>query len=177
MTKQYYSKQELFTLRNRIPITRLIESLKMPVRTSDGYFRFSCPKCGKHKTAVNPKTNLARCFCCNKNYNPIDLVIAVKGMSFTQSVSYLKPFLNEPEKARSSSISSSVKTTSSSLVPLKSIIESMNLQTNSRQKTLHLSPPPDKIIETLAQRIDNLEQQIANIANKLCEIEQHIQKS
>ena len=78
-------------LRNEIPITLVIaEFLKLPTKVSEGYFRFLCPLCTEFITATNPKTNLARCFLCEKNFNPIDMVMVVKKISFSKAVDYLK---------------------------------------------------------------------------------------
>ena len=78
-------------LRNDIPITMVIKKfLKLPTKVSDGYFRFLCPLCTEFITATNPKTNLARCFLCKKNFNPIDMVMVAKQVSFIKAVDYLK---------------------------------------------------------------------------------------
>jgi len=88
--KQRYSKAELRKLRNDIPIDRVIaDILNQPNKVSEGYFRFPCPVCSEFTTAINPKTNLARCFSCRKNFNPIDMIMAVKTYSFVQAVDYL----------------------------------------------------------------------------------------
>lgn len=80
----------LRALRNQIPITILIEKfLKLPTKVSEGYMRFLCPLCSEFITATNPKTNLARCFRCEKNFNPIDMVMVVKQVSFRSAVDYL----------------------------------------------------------------------------------------
>ena len=85
-----YSKNLLRKLRNDIPIEILIaDVLEMPNKISEGYFRFLCPDCSEFNTAINPKTNLARCFRCERNFNPIDMVIVVKSYSFTQAVDWL----------------------------------------------------------------------------------------
>jgi DNA primase len=82
-----YSKEKLHRLRNEVPISRLIsEFLDIPCKVSEGYFRFLCPLCGEFQTATNPKTNLARCFRCQKNFNPIDMVMAVKSCNFREAV-------------------------------------------------------------------------------------------
>ncbi|MCK8601145.1 hypothetical protein [Desulfoferrobacter suflitae] len=47
-------------------------------------FRF--PLCSEFQTATNPKTNLARCFRCQKNFNPIDIVMAVNCCNFREAV-------------------------------------------------------------------------------------------
>ena len=89
--KRRFSAQELFELRNAVPVDALIESvLNIPVKQSDGVFRFLCPVCNEFQTATNLSTNLARCFRCERNFNPIDLVMIVKGVGFVESVNYLK---------------------------------------------------------------------------------------
>ena len=86
-----FSAQELYNVRNHIPVSALIETvLNMPTRTTEGVFRFLCPVCGEFNTAVNFKTNLARCFSCEKNFNTIDLVIIAEKMNFVKAVRFLK---------------------------------------------------------------------------------------
>ncbi len=93
--KRHFSSQELFMLRNHIPIDTLIEKhLKLPSKFSEGFFRFLCPLCNEFQTATNPKTNLARCFRCERNFNPIDMVMIYKGLKFVDGVKYLKAILN-----------------------------------------------------------------------------------
>ena len=85
-----YSKEFLRVLRNEIPIAILIaDLLNLENKVSEGYFRFLCPICSGFNTATNQKTNLARCFRCEKNFNPIDMVIQVKRLSFIDAVEYL----------------------------------------------------------------------------------------
>jgi len=82
-----FTGNELFKLRNQIPVEMVIdEQLRIPSKFSEGYFRFLCPICNEFQTATNPKTNLARCFRCERNFNPIDLVMIVKGFGFVESV-------------------------------------------------------------------------------------------
>lgn len=89
--KKKFSSRELFELRNNIPVDMLIrDHLQIPSKIREGYFRFLCPLCNEFQTAVNPTTNLARCFRCEKNFNSIDLVIKIKGYGFTDSVLFLK---------------------------------------------------------------------------------------
>ncbi len=91
--KRRFTGNELFKLRNLIPMKLLIKQLNIPSKTSEGYFRFLCPVCNEFQTATNPKTNLARCFRCEKNFNPIDLVMVVKGFRFIETVQYLNTLL------------------------------------------------------------------------------------
>ena len=90
------SKPYLRDMRNRIEIIPLIaEALELIYKTHDGRFRFMCPLCHDFDTAVNLDTNLARCFRCQRNFNPIDMVMTVKRYSFMQAVQYLQPILNQ----------------------------------------------------------------------------------
>ena len=78
-------------MRNQINIQILIEkNLNIPSRVIKGCFRFLCPLCNGFDTAVNPKTNLARCFSCEKNFNTIDLVMVVRQINFVDSVRFLQ---------------------------------------------------------------------------------------
>ncbi len=89
--RKRFSAAELFSLRNDIPIDVLISSyLKVPSKISEGIFRFVCPLCGESLTGTNLKTNLARCFRCEKNFNTIDMVMIVLSFDFIDSVSFLQ---------------------------------------------------------------------------------------
>ncbi len=86
-----YSKELLRELRNDIPIAWLIaEGLELPSKISEGYFRFLCPRCREFNTATNSRTNLARCFRCNENFNPIDIVMIARRANFTEAVQFLR---------------------------------------------------------------------------------------
>lgn len=91
MTKRCFSSSQLYALRNEINVQMLIEkTLLIPSRMTEGCFRFLCPLCRAFDTAVNPKTNLARCFRCKKNFNTIDLVMLIRQANFVQSVKFLQ---------------------------------------------------------------------------------------
>jgi len=80
--KRRFSAQELFEPGNTVPVDALIENvLNIPVKQSDGLFRFLCPVCNEFQTA----TNLARCFRC---------VMIAKRVGFVESVNYLKRLLS-----------------------------------------------------------------------------------
>ena len=82
-------------IRNRVKLAPLItDVLRLLVKTSEGHLRFLCPLCGDFHTAVNPKTNLGRCFSCRKNFNPIDMVMLVRKVSFVKAVRFLEEYLN-----------------------------------------------------------------------------------
>jgi len=95
MTKGYFPSDFLRMLRNQVPIDTVITSfLNMETRNTHNLFRFRCPLCGKFHTAVNPKTNLARCFDCKKNFNPIDMVMIATKSSFVEAVEFLEDNIN-----------------------------------------------------------------------------------
>lgn len=88
------SREHLHHLRNNVPINHLIKaSLDLPSKHREGFLRFLCPLCSEFNTATNPKTNLARCFRCRKNFNPIDLVMLVNRCSFLNAVAFLSTLL------------------------------------------------------------------------------------
>jgi DNA primase len=87
---RHFSDLQLYQVRNHIPIRHVIETLlAIPSETVEGVFRFRCPLCAGQHTAVNPKTNLSRCFHCGRNFNAIDLCMLVRHMTFVESVKFL----------------------------------------------------------------------------------------
>jgi DNA primase len=91
--RRRYSDKFLRRLRNDIPIHSVIQALSIPHKYRDGYFRFLCPVCEFTHTGINPEANLARCFRCERNFNPIELVMAAESADFVLAVSYLIPML------------------------------------------------------------------------------------
>ena len=93
MTTKRLSSQELYKLRNDIPVDALIKNaLDIPWRNTQGCFRFLCPRCNEFNTSVKPATNLARCFRCDKNFNTIDLVMLITQSDFVKSIRFLKDY-------------------------------------------------------------------------------------
>jgi hypothetical protein len=86
----YYPPPLLRRLRNEIPIDSVIlHMLNLEVKSAHNLLRFRCPLCTKFHTATNHQTNLARCFDCQKNFNPIDLIMTVDNCSFIDAVEFL----------------------------------------------------------------------------------------
>ena len=91
------TKPLLRLLRNEIDIALFLHrGLDIECRIAEGRLRFLCPICQGFNTATNPKTNLARCFACARNFNPIDIVLAVRGGSFLDAVAFLRPYISDP---------------------------------------------------------------------------------
>jgi DNA primase len=94
-----YNRRHLRRLRNEVPLPKVFRILDWPHKKRDGYVRFLCPHCQEFNTAVNPRTNLGRCFRCERNFNPIDFVIEVRGDDFADAVTCLSAML--PRSPRS----------------------------------------------------------------------------
>jgi len=95
-----YTDDFLSKLRNQVNIDRVIDLLMLDTRQGKDRRRFRCPLCDRFHTATNPKTNLGRCFECQKNFNPIDLVMAATAYDFIETVEFLKKhFLSRPTES------------------------------------------------------------------------------
>ena len=84
-------------LRNDLPMAATIARLGRegpPCKMSEGYFRFVCFGCGEMRATVNPRNNLAHCFCCKKNLNNIDLLRELD-YDFVSAVKLLQRWLQE----------------------------------------------------------------------------------
>jgi DNA primase len=92
-----YTDGFLRRLRNEIDIDQVINRLELERRSGKKHLRFRCPVCHGFHTATNPKTNLARCFDCRRNYNPIDLVMTVTARSFVETVEFLKNHITDSQ--------------------------------------------------------------------------------
>ena len=93
---KHYTADFLRMLRNQIPIDEVItDLLNLKIRNVNAILRFRCPLCGNFHTATKHETNLARCFDCQKNFNPIDLVMTVQKCSFVDAVELLKHSIDQ----------------------------------------------------------------------------------
>jgi len=89
MTK-FFTRQHLYMLRNNIPLADVLSILGWPHKTRDGRVCFVCPQCSESLTAINQRTNLGRCFRCETNFNPIDLVMLINECDFVAAVHFLQ---------------------------------------------------------------------------------------
>jgi len=87
------SRQRMRRLRNEVSIDQVLSALDVPTKVRDGHVRFLCPICREFNTATNPRTNLGRCFRCEKNFNPIDLAMVVDNGTFLDAVAYVSELL------------------------------------------------------------------------------------
>jgi hypothetical protein len=103
-----FAAEFLRRIRNDLPMPITIAALGRegpPFKISEGYYRFVCPRCGEQRATVNPRNNLAHCFCCAKNLNNIDLLIAL-GYDFRSAVTLLERWLYQHEAKKKSPLKS-----------------------------------------------------------------------
>ena len=106
-----FSPELLRRIRNDLPMPIMIATLGRkgpPSKWSEGYFRFLCPGCGEMRATINPRKNLAHCFCCQKNFNNIDLLIQL-GYEFRSAVLILEAWLNQHDARQRDTSSPSVR--------------------------------------------------------------------
>lgn len=152
MTRRF-SAQELAFLRNNIPIKRVIETmLSVATGNNNGAPTFNCPACHSANTSINAKHNLARCFDCRQNFNPIEFVMHQRHTSFVDSVKCLKRHYREPlpEKA------SSCQNPSAQPINIADVLSGM---LPSLMKKTTANPP----IETLTKRVSDLELRVEQL--------------
>lgn len=87
---KFFTRHELYKLRNSIPLADVLSILKWPHKMRDGRVCFVCPQCSESLTAINQRTNLGRCFRCEINFNPIDLVMLINDYDFVAAVHFLQ---------------------------------------------------------------------------------------
>lgn len=87
------TRERLWRLRNELLVHSVFDFLGIETKTRDGHLRFLCPLCRDFHTATNPKTNLARCFRCRRNFNTINLVMIVEHARFVDAVRSLESLL------------------------------------------------------------------------------------
>lgn len=85
-----FAPEELRFLRNQIPLHHLMQAFRIHIKLSEGYWRFLCPTCRDMNTAINPRTNLGRCFRCQKNFNTIDITMLDRRLCFVQAILLLR---------------------------------------------------------------------------------------
>jgi len=82
-------RELLWRLRNDVAVTDVIDALGVPTTMRGTRRTFRCPQCEHFRTSVNDRANLARCFRCERNFNPIDRVMSERRWSFLDAVTYL----------------------------------------------------------------------------------------
>ena len=163
MSTKRFSREELYSLRNHIPIAMVIKNaLDIPCRNTEGAFRFLCPLCNEFNTAVNPETNLARCFRCEKNFNTIDLVMVITQSDFVHSIRLLKEYQQKNNPKQIQPIKPNAKVSVNGLEHIGNVL-----------KTILPSKPitgPGGSGENVSDRLLALEHKLERLAQRIEEI-------
>ena len=148
-------------MRNDIPIDKVIkDALDIPWRDTEGCFRFLCPLCNEFNTAVNPATNLARCFYCERNFNAIDLVMLINQSDFVNSIRFLKKYQKDKQIQQ---IKPDLKVRGDSPSHIGNVLKSFVMPPTS-------SCPSSGSDENLFERVLALEQKLDRLAQHIEEI-------
>jgi len=156
----------------------VIENLGLSKQSVAEAFRFQCPLCHSSDTNLNPATNLARCFECRKNFNPIDMVMAARGVTFIDAVALLEPLLESiPKNEHSHPVSVLTLTPKAvaknqrepfpTLVPLGAIIKTLPIL---EQKPTSTPPIIHMDRKSLLIRLQDLERQAHELSLQVTEI-------
>ena len=100
---RYFSDALLRRLRNDVRLPLVMQELGWPHKRRGEQVVFLCPRCHEYHSAVNPRTNLGRCFYCETNFNPIDFTMIVRECDFVSAAKYLIGLL-PPERGSASAI-------------------------------------------------------------------------
>ena len=84
------TSEELRRLRNDVPVEVVVGELRIERRARGRRRDFRCPACNGFHGAIHTRQNLTRYFRCERNFNPIDLVMAVRQTSFLDAVRELR---------------------------------------------------------------------------------------
>ena len=166
-----YTRQQLYALRNHIPIDRVIEALAIPWSVHDGHYRFSCPVCNEFNTGIYTKKNLARCFNCKKSHNTIDLVIKVKGTSFVESLVYLENLKTNMLTAVHRAEYLEKETGQNELVHIGDIFKSIIPSSSNKASPAPFQKHENQSISDLEKRVCDLEKCIKSLTEKITLIE------
>ena len=160
MTRRF-SPRELTFLRNRVPITRVIKTLlQLPTRSTNGKLSFACPLCSGFDTSVNAAHNLARCFDCRQNFNPIELVMNQLQIGFVDSVKWLKKRTQTPSAHDNTQ---AAERTNAQPTAIGDILADM-MPTLAHSKLG--APPP----QSITQRLSDLEHRVRHLYRVIDEL-------
>jgi hypothetical protein len=177
MGKKKFSSDELYVLRNDIPVAVLIENgLNIPTHRRDGRFCYLCPTCKEFNTAVSSRANQARCYTCDKLFNTIDLVMEERQWGFVDSVRFLRKYYanmpqgyEQPERSGQKQASHCPEHIGNILTGVMSAVSSVANKPSSHNTDNQKSTNPkgprasnDRIL-ALEQKLESLSRQVEKI--------------
>ena len=158
---QRFSAAELRFLRNRIPIKKVVETLpRLQSQEKNGNLSFACPICGGFETSINTPHNLARCFPCRQNFNPIELVMHHLNIGFVDSIKWLKNHIPPTPAYPQTSTTNANNVQHTAIGDIISDIISLPHMKTDMQR-----------LESIIDRITRLEHQVRNLYSVLTELQ------
>ena len=158
---QRFSAAELRFLRNRIPIKKVIETLPgLHSQEKKGNLSFACPICGGFETSINTPHNLARCFPCRQNFNPIEFVMHQLNIGFVDSIKWLKNHMSPtPAYPQTSNANANNAQPTAISDIISDILSLPHMKTDTKN------------LESIIQRIICLEHQVRNLYSVLTDLQ------
>lgn len=146
----HFSSRELTFLRNEIPINRVIENmLSVATGNKNGAPSFNCPACHSANTSIHTRHNLARCFDCRRNFNPIEFVMHQRHTNFIDSVKWLKRHNHNPVVERAPE-------SNTHPVSIGEILSEMIPSLNDKKAA-------KSVTESLSRRVSDLEHRVEQL--------------
>jgi len=171
MTGSRYTRQQLFALRNHIPIDKVIESLGIHNAIHDGQYRFSCPVCHQMDTGILRKKNIVRCFTCEKQYNTIDLVLKVLGLGFLESAAYLEEIKAQMPAETNQTDHSEKMAPKKEMLHIKDVLKTLKLPSPDKVSPARALKQENQAISDLKKRVCDLEISVKSLSEKISSIE------
>jgi hypothetical protein len=173
-----FTRQQLHDTGNRIPIRPLMENeLNVANRQSGNIFRFECPACRGYHTSIKAKTNLARCFDCNRNFNTIEMVMETRKTEFYESALFLWNLLvaemkiqaKGPGPVRNKREIHAKRKPAFTPVSIARIFENAGFAIGGNG---FAGQPPDSV--SMGRRIENLEKETNRLKMKLEQLQKFV---
>lgn len=169
MTRRF-SPGELSFSRNRVLIDGVIENLNgFPRQKTNSKTPFACPMFGGFDTSINSVHNLARCFSCRQNFNPVEFVMHQLKISFVDSVKWIKSRMPSKAHHQNTSNTPNNKCNNAHSTALGDILADM-------MPALSESKPDSHSLELIFQRFSRLEHQLSHLYRIVNELQSSLNK-
>lgn len=165
MTRRF-SSRELSFLRNRVPIDQVVKTLFGSLcQNESGKLLFACPLCAGLDTSIHATHNLVRCFSCQRNFNPIELVMHQRKIGFVDSVKWLQSRMPSPVDQNAAT----AKVDNAGISAIGDILSHV-MPSLSRNK----SDSPS--LESIVQKISHLEHRLRHLDRVVSELQSSLNR-
>jgi len=169
--RKSFTNQQLWELRNLIPIRMLIEEqLHVPNRMTGNVFRFQCPVCFNFHTGIMTEKNLARCFDCSMNFNTIEIVMRTQNIEFLESADFLHNLLESCRTHRGVENTTSENFNKTPCMPDAIDIIPKNAVVLNCEPEKNRKAPGGSKVNNLTCRVEKLETEIRHLKYQLSQL-------